>query len=284
LVSNDKTESLPANFTSLHSMLLFDTHAHLDSEQLQPHLEDILKRVDERALRVTAIGTDPRSSHRCLELAKQHANVFAAAGLHPNYCAKFDESHWKAILEIVDDVNVVAIGETGVDKYWDDCPFDVQLKWFERHIDLSFEKNKPLVIHTRDCETEMVETLESKARDGRIIGIMHSFAGSADTATRCLDLGMFISFAGMVTFKKSNDLREVAKLVPDDRLLIETDSPYLSPHPLRSKRPNVPMYVEHTAKCLADVRGVSVEDIATLTNQNATRVFNLQDRGPNDAK
>ena len=262
-------------------MQLFDTHAHLDSEQLQPHLDDILTRVDEGAMRVTAIGTDPRSSHRCLEIASEHENVFAAVGLHPNHCAKFDDSHWQAILEIVDDENVVAIGETGLDKHWDDCPFEVQLKWFKRHIDLSFEKNKPLVIHTRDCETEMIETLESKARDGRIIGIMHSFANSVDTAKRCLELGMFISFAGMVTFKKSNDLREVAKLIPDDRLLIETDSPYLSPHPLRSKRPNVPMYVEHTARCLAEVRGVSVEAIAALTNDNATRVFNLQDRGTN---
>jgi len=256
-------------------MPIFDTHAHLDSEQLQPHLEEILGQVDEGAMRITAIGTDPRSSHRCLELANKHANVFAAVGLHPNYCAKFDESHWNAILEIVDDSKVVAIGETGLDKYWDDCPFDVQLKWFERHIDLSFEKNKPLVIHTRDCETEMIETLESKARDGHIIGIMHSFAGSADTARRCLDLGMYISFAGMVTFKKSNELREVAKLIPDDRILIETDSPYLSPHPLRSKRPNVPMYVEHTANCLAEVRGISIDELTTLTFENANRVFSL---------
>ena len=121
----------------------------------------------------------------------------------------------------------------------------------------------------------MIETLESKARDGRIIGIMHSFAGSADTAKRCLDLGMYISFAGMVTFKKSNELREVAKLIPDDRILIETDSPYLSPHPLRSKRPNLPMFVEHTANCLAEVRGVSVESFTEMTLQNANRVFNL---------
>ena len=208
-------------------------------------------------------------------MAKQHENVFAAVGLHPNYCAKFDDSHWQAILEIVDQPEVVAIGETGLDKYWDDCPFEVQLKWFERHIDLSFEKNKPLVIHTRDCETEMIETLESQARDGKIIGIMHSFCGTADTAHRCLELGMYISFAGMVSFKKSRDLREVARLIPDDKILIETDSPYLSPHPLRSKRPNRPDWVEHTAKCLAETRGVSIEEFSELTFDNANRVFGL---------
>jgi len=256
-------------------MQLFDTHAHLDSDQLQPHLEQILSKADDGSMRITAIGTDPRSSHRCLELAKTHSNIFAAVGLHPNYCAKFDESHWQAILEIVDQPEVVAIGETGLDKYWDDCPFDVQLKWFKRHIDLSFEKKKPLVIHTRECETEMIETLEEQARDGQVIGIMHSFAGSADAARRCLDLGMYISFAGMVTFKKSSELRDVAKMVPDDRILIETDSPYLSPHPVRSQRPNQPMLVEHTANCLAEVRGVSVEDFVIQATENANRVFSL---------
>ena len=256
-------------------MPLFDTHAHLDSDQLQPHLEEILERAADGSMRITAIGTDPRSSHRCFELAKSHKNISAAVGLHPNSCANFDESHWQAILEIVDQPEVVAIGETGLDKYWDDCPFDVQLNWFKRHIGLSFEKQKPLVIHTRECEFEMIETLEAESREGRIIGIMHSFAGSADTAQRCLDLGMYISFAGMVTFKKSSDLREVAKLVPDDRILIETDSPYLSPHPLRSKRPNKPMLVEHTANCLAEVRGVSVESFVDQTFNNAMQVFGL---------
>lgn len=256
-------------------MTLFDTHAHLDSEQLKPHLDEILARADEGSMMVTAIGTDPASSHRCLDLAAKHDNVFAAVGLHPNSCAKFDQSHWQAILEIVDQPKVVAIGETGLDKYWDDCPFDVQQQWFQRHIELSFEKNKPLVIHTRECETEMIETLESLSRDGRIIGIMHSFVGSADTARRCLELGMYISFAGMVTFKKSADLREVAKNIPDDRILIETDSPYLSPHPHRSTRPNLPMLVEHTARCLAEVRGVSLEKLSSQTAENAKRVFSL---------
>ena len=256
-------------------MQLFDTHAHLDSEQLQPHLEDILCRVDNGSMMVTAIGTDPPSSHRCLDLATQHESVFAAVGLHPNYCAQFDESHWQAILEIVDHPKVVAIGETGLDKYWDDCPFDVQQKWFARHIELSFQKNKPLVIHTRECENEMIETLESLSQNGRIIGIMHSFVGSQETAQRCLELGMYISFAGMVTFKKSADLREVAKQIPHDRILIETDSPYLSPHPHRGKRPNVPAMVEHTARCLAEVRGVSLESLAVQTFENAKQVFSL---------
>jgi TatD DNase family protein len=258
-------------------MQLFDTHAHLDSEQLQPHLEDILSRTNDGSMRITAIGTDPQSSHNCLELAKSHSNVYAAVGLHPNYCAKFDQSHWNAILEIVNNPKVVAVGETGLDKYWDDCPFEVQKSWFKRHIELSFDTEKPLVIHTRECELEMIEMLESNSRNGQIIGIMHSFVGSAKTMQRCLDLGMYISFAGMVTFKKSDSLRDVAALVPCDRLLIETDSPYLSPHPFRSKRPNLPSRVESTAKCLADVRGVTPELLAKQTFENANAVFGLKD-------
>lgn len=256
-------------------MQLFDTHAHLDSEQLKPLLAEIIELTADDRLKITAIGTDPKSSHACLALAKQHRNIFAAVGLHPNNCAAFDESHWNSILEIVDQPEVVAIGETGLDKHWDDCPFDVQQKWFERHIELSFAKNKPLVIHTRDCETEMIEMLESTARDGRIIGIMHSFCGSADTARRCLDLGMYISFAGMVSFKKSQSLRDVAVTIPDDRILIETDSPYLSPHPLRSKRPNRPQWVQHTAQCIADSKNISFEEMAEMTTRNAHRVFSL---------
>lgn len=257
-------------------MQFFDTHAHLDSEQLEPLRKEIFELVDDDLLKITAIGTDPRSSHACLAMAKQHKNIFAAVGLHPNNCASFDESHWNSILEIVDQPEVVAIGETGLDKHWDDCPFDVQQDWFARHIELSFTKNKPLVIHTRDCETEMLEMLESSAKEGQIIGIMHSFCGSADTARRCLELGMYISFAGMVSFKKSQELRDVAVIIPDDRILIETDSPYLSPHPLRSKRPNRPQWVQHTAQCLADARGVSLEQLAELTTRNAHCVFGLE--------
>ena len=257
-------------------MLLFDTHAHLENEQIEPFLDDILAKTNTGELCVTAIGTDVPTSFRCLELARQHDNVFAAVGLHPNNCASFDDSHWNAILEVVDDPNVVAIGETGLDKYWDDCPFEVQLKWLEKHVDLSFEKQKPLVIHMRDCESEMLETLERLARDGRIIGIMHSFTGSFESAARCMELGMYISFAGMVTYKKSNDLREVAAQIPDDRLLIETDSPYLSPHPIRGKRPNLPQHVQHTAQCLADCRGVSLEQLAEVTCQNARRAFGIK--------
>jgi TatD DNase family protein len=260
------------------TLTLFDTHAHLESSQISPLLDSILSEADQDELvGIMAIGTDARDSSACAALAKQHPLVYASAGLHPNHCKSVTRDDFQVIKELVAEPKVVAIGETGLDRHWDDCPFDIQLAWFKKHIELSFETELPLVIHTRACEKDMVETLESNARDGRIIGIMHSFACSIDAAKRCLDLGMYISFAGMVTFKNSHELRDIAKQIPDERLLIETDSPYLSPHPLRSKRPNKPAYVRHTAQCLADVRGVSLESIGQLTTENARRVFGLSE-------
>ena len=257
-------------------MLLFDTHAHLTSEQLSENLEQVLQNARDAGLvGMTAIGTGPDSSHACVRLAHKHDDIWASVGIHPNDCKDSTESDWQQIVSLSSDERVVAIGETGLDRYWDDCPIEIQREWLARHIELSFDTNKPLVIHMRDCEQDILEMLHRHARDGRIIGIMHSFAGCQDTADQCLALGMYISFAGMVTFKKSDELRAVAAVVPSDRLLIETDSPYLSPHPKRGQRPNEPALVEHTARCLAEVHGVTLAELGEQTTENAKRVFGL---------
>ena len=257
-------------------MPLFDTHAHLDDDQLAPILADVLADAQTNGLAgITAIGTTVPTSRRCLELAKEHDMVFAAVGIHPNKCADASLEDWDQIKSLVGQPEVVAIGETGLDRHWDYCPFDIQETWFARHIELSFETQKPLVIHMRDCEADILRMLGQHKRDGKILGIMHSFAGSWKTAQACLDLGMYISFAGMVTFKKSNELREIAKRIPEDRILIETDSPYLSPHPHRSVRPNQPSMVQHTASCIAEVRGASAEQFGELTTNNARRLFGI---------
>lgn len=258
-------------------MPLFDTHAHLDDQQLAPMLSDVLSNaVDAGLVGITAIGTTVPTSQQCLELAKEHGLVSAAVGIHPNHCAESTESDWEQITTMASEKEVVAIGETGLDRHWDYCPFDIQEKWFARHIELSFETGKPLVIHMRDCEPDILNMLQQHQRGGAINGIMHSFAGSRETAEICLNLGMYISFAGMVTFKKSNELREIAKRIPSDRILVETDSPYLSPHPHRSTRPNQPAMVQHTASCIAQAREMSAEQFGELTTNNARRVFGIQ--------
>ena len=257
-------------------MPLFDTHAHLEDEQLAPILDEVLSNAHATDLvGITAIGTSVSTSRDCVGLAQQHDIVYAAVGIHPNQCKESTVDDWKLIVELAGYPKVVAIGETGLDRYWDYCPIEIQRTWFEKHIELSFETQKPLVIHMRECEPDILEMLHEHKRDGKIIGIMHSFAGSIETANACLDLGMYISFAGMVTFKKSQELRDIAAEIPADRILIETDSPYLSPHPHRGKRPNQPAMVQHTAACLADVRDLTIKELGELTTENAKRVFNL---------
>ena len=261
---------------NLVTMPLFDTHAHLDDDQLTPILADVLADAKANGLvGITAIGTTVATSHRCLELAQEHPMVRAAVGIHPNQCAEATLDDWEQIKSLAIKKEVVAIGETGLDRHWDYCPFEIQETWFGRHIELSFELEKPLVIHMRDCEPDVLRLLDQHKRDGKIIGIMHSFAGQWETAQTCLDLGMYISFAGMVTFKKSDELRQIAKRIPADRILVETDSPYLSPHPHRSVRPNQPSMVQHTASCIAEARGVSAEEFGQLTTDNAHRVFGI---------
>ena len=256
--------------------MYFDTHCHLDNQQLSNMVEDVVSRAALAGVsRMTAIGTDVKTSRRCVEIAEQFDQVYAAAGIHPTVCQNFTEDDWDSIVELVQHPQVVAIGETGLDLHWDTSTFQLQKRWFQRHIDLSFEKELPLVIHMRDCELEIVEMLQGAAMGGRIHGIMHSFTGTVESAERCLALGMYISFAGMVTFKKSDELRAVAAAIPADRLLIETDAPYLSPHPLRSKRPNEPSYLIHTAACLADVKGISPQQLGKITTENAKRVFRV---------
>jgi TatD DNase family protein len=257
-------------------MPLFDTHAHLEDEQLKPVLEVVLKNAVAAGLvGITAIGTTLATSRDCIGLAETHEMVFASAGIHPNHCQDANDAQWEQIRQLALHPKVVAIGETGLDRYWDYCPIDVQTEWFARHIELSFETRKPLVIHMRECEADILGMLEQHQRDGRIIGIMHSFAGQWETAKRCLELGMYISFAGMVTFKKSDELRSIAARIPEDRILVETDSPYLSPHPHRGKRPNQPALVQHTAECIARVREISSEDFGEMTTRNARRVFGM---------
>lgn len=257
-------------------MKLFDTHAHLDDPQLFPILDDVIQNALATGLvGIVAIGTTVASSHACVDLAEKNELIWAAVGIHPNQCRESNESDWAEIKKLADHPRAVAIGETGLDRYWDYCPFDIQQAWFDRHIELSIETGKPFVVHMRECEADILESLRPFAETQPLKGIMHSFTGSQETAQQCLNWGLHVSFAGMVTFKKSDELRAIAKGIPEDRLLIETDSPYLSPHPHRGQRPNQPALLKNTAECLADVRGVSAEELANLTSQNAQRLFGI---------
>jgi len=252
---------------------LFDTHAHLDQPEFDDDRTEVIARA--RAAGVTtlvAVGTTAATSEACVELAAAHEGLLAAVGIQPNYCAEAKPDDWDRVLSLVRRPGVVAIGETGLDRHWDYTPFDVQCDYFDRHLRLSQQRALPVVVHTRDSDADVLAMLREARRRGPLAGVMHSFTGTAETAAECVELGLYISFAGMVTYKKSDAPRAVARQVPEGRILIETDSPYLSPHPLRGRR-NEPAHLVHTAACLADERGQTLDVFASLTNTNAWRLF-----------
>lgn len=260
---------------------LFDTHAHLADEHLSADLLGVIERA--RAAGVTkilAIGTTAADSRRCLELAQTHEGVWSSAGIHPNNAGEIQPGDWDEVVRLAGENNVVAVGETGLDLYWKDVPLTLQQDYFDRHIRLSQQTGLPLVIHLRETAGEILAMLREARQRGPLSGVMHSFTGTAQQAAEFLDLGLYISFAGMVTFKKSDDLRAVAAGISADRILVETDSPYLSPEPFRGKRPNEPARVIHTAECLAQVRGLSRDELARQTTGNALTLFSRVTASP----
>ncbi|MEM8864730.1 MAG: TatD family hydrolase [Planctomycetota bacterium] len=254
--------------------MLFDTHAHLDQDNFADDRLAVVERAKAAGVtRMLAVGVTADSSRDCIALAKEYEPIAAAVGIQPNYVAEAGTDDWDAIVQLASEPQVVALGETGLDRYWDDTPFDQQQDYFDRHLRLSQTTGLPFIVHMRECEADIMAMLREAYERGPLRGVMHSFTGDAAMAAECVDLGLHISFAGMVTFKKSDDLRAVAATVPADRLLVETDSPYLSPEPVRKIRRNEPAHVAHTARCLAEVRGVPFEQLAAQTFANAEALF-----------
>jgi TatD DNase family protein len=265
-----------ARGTLPRKMQFFDTHAHLDAEEFDADREDAIARANAAGVpNIVAIGTTAETSVRCVKIAREFAGVYAAVGIQPNYVHEAATSDWDRIVELAKEPGVVALGETGLDRYWDYAPFDLQQDYFDRHLRLSQETGLPFVVHMRDCETDILEMLREADTRAPLSGVMHSFTGPAEMAAECAAMGLYVSFAGMVTYKKSIERRATAATIPPDRILIETDSPYLSPEPIRKIRRNEPAHVVHTARCLADARGESLEQFARQTTQNARTLFRL---------
>lgn len=254
-----------------------DTHCHLDEDAFTQDCADVVARaVDSGIVAMIAIGITLQSSRRVLELTEKYPQVYATVGLHPNYVSAAGPDDWKEITELAKSPKVVGLGETGLDKYWDHSPLELQAEYFDRHIELSQQLNLPFVVHCREAEPEVVAQLKRHAAQAPLRGVMHAFCGSAETLAACLEMGMDLSVGGMVTFKKNEALRQIAATIPLDRLMVETDAPYLAPTPFRGKR-NEPAHVRLTAACLAEIRGVSKEEIAEATTANARRLFRLSE-------
>ena len=256
--------------------MFVDSHAHIDGPEFDADRGEVIERAGTAG--VTAIlnvGTgDPHSGafERAVELGRKHENVYTAIGTHPHDARLYDDRAEEKIKTLIQSERVIAWGEIGLDFHYDNSPRDVQVAVFKRQLRAARECNLPVVIHTREAESETIEILKSDYADAKRRGVFHCFSGSIDLARKAIELGFMMSFSGIVTFKKAGDLRAVAKEVPLDRLLIETDCPYLSPIPYRGKR-NEPAHVVEVARCLAGIHDVAIEDIARITTENFHAFF-----------
>ncbi len=256
--------------------MLVDTHAHLDFPDFDPDRKEIIQKAAEAGVKhIINVSSDLRGCLASLELARNYENIFAAIGIHPHSAAEIGEEDFQRIPGLLKNEKVVAIGEVGLDYYRNLSSPGRQRDLFSRFIGLSLETQLPLIIHSREAEADTISILKSRAAGAAIKGVIHCFSGSKDFCRECLDLGLSISFTCNITYKKSDALRELVKHVPSDRLLLETDCPYLSPEGLRGKR-NEPANVRLLAQFIADLRGCSFEEITRKTTDNAIRLFRLE--------
>ncbi len=259
--------------------MFIDSHAHIDGPEFDADREEVIQRAQSAG--VTAIlnvGTgDPHSGafERAIELGRKHANLYTAIGTHPHDARLYDDAAEEKIKNLIQTgERVLAWGEIGLDFHYDNSPRDTQIAVFKRQLRAARDLNLPVVIHTREAEPETIDILKSDYHDAARRGIFHCFSGSAELAKKALELDFMISFSGIVTFKKAEELRSIARATPLDHLLIETDCPYLAPVPHRGKR-NEPAYVVEVAGCLADLHGLPVGELAHITTENFTRFFGL---------
>ncbi|MBI5765570.1 MAG: TatD family hydrolase [Planctomycetes bacterium] len=257
---------------------LIDSHCHLTSDALWPQADDVIARA--KAAGVTdfvTIATDIEDAARAQELAARHSSVHMACGIHPHEAGKVTDGWDRELGALASRPDVCAVGEMGLDYHYDYSDRPSQHRVFRRQLGIACDVNKPVVIHCREAHADVLAIL---ADFPMLTGVVfHCFTGSKAEAIDILGRGYWLSLTGVVTFKRSQELREVAKMLPADQIMIETDSPYLSPEPVRSARPNEPAYLAYTAQCMAEVRGLSLPDLTALTRRNTHRFFGLPNTG-----
>ena len=258
--------------------MLIDHHCHLDYPDFTDDLDGVIGRARAAGVGLlVSISTRIRSFDRLLGIAEAHDNVLCSVGTHPHHAHEELDIPVDEIVERARHPKVVAIGEAGLDYYYDSSPREAQAQGFRNHIAAARATQLPLVIHTRDADADTAAMLAEEMARGPFPALLHCFTGGAELARSALDLGLYVSFSGIVTFKKSDALREVAQSVPLDRLLVETDAPFLAPGKYRGKR-NEPAYVVETAAALAKVKGITPEDLARATTDNFFRLYSKAPR------
>lgn len=254
--------------------MLIDTHVHLNADQYDEDLDSVIERAREAGVsKFVVIGFDQKTIDRTMELIDKYEDVYGVIGWHPVDAVDCTDADLERIEELSEHPKIVGIGETGLDYHWDKSPKDVQQEVFKKQIALAKRVKLPLVIHNRNATEDVVDILEQEeARD--VGGIMHAFSGSKEIADRMIKQNFMISLGGPVTFKNAKQPKDVAKHVPLDKLLVETDAPYLTPHPYRGKR-NEPAYVKLVAKEIAELKGVTFEEVAEATTKNAKMIYGI---------
>lgn len=258
--------------------MLIDTHCHLDFPDFEAERDAIIARAHEAGVeQMITISTRVKRLETILAIAEAYPNVFCSVGTHPHNADEELDITTEDLVRLSAHPKVVAIGEAGLDYFYDNAPRDAQAEGLRRHIAAARETGLPLVIHSRSADEDMASILTEETGKGTFPFLLHCFSSGPDLARIGVELGGYVSFSGILTFPKSEELREIAKTVPHDRMIVETDAPYLAPKPFRGKR-NEPAYVAHTAAVLAETIGVSKEKIATITTENAFRIFSKMPR------
>lgn len=255
--------------------MLFDTHVHLNADQYEEDLQEVIDRAqNEKVTNMVVVGFDRKTITRAMELVEKYDFLYAAVGWHPVDAIDMTEEDLAWIEDLASHEKVVAIGEMGLDYHWDKSPKDIQKEVFRKQIQLAKKVKLPIVIHNRDATADVVQIL--KEEDAKEVGgIMHCFTGSLEVAKECMEMNFYISFGGPVTFKNAKKPKEVVKEIPMEKLLIETDCPYLTPHPYRGKR-NEPGYVRLVAEQIAELKELTIEEVAEKTTANAKKLFGIK--------
>ncbi|MCJ8147640.1 TatD family hydrolase [Shinella sedimenti] len=258
--------------------MLIDTHCHLDFPDFAAERDDIVARAHAAGVKqMITISTRVRKFPEILAIAETYPSVFCSVGTHPHNADEELDITVAELVALSRHPRVVAIGEAGLDYFYDNAPRDAQATGLRNHIAAARETGLPLVIHSRSADDDMVAILTEETEKGAFPFLLHCFSSGPDLARAGVELGGYVSFSGILTFPKSEEIREIAKTVPPERMLVETDAPYLAPKPFRGKR-NEPAYVAHTAAVLAETIGVSTDDIARITTENAFRIFSKMPR------
>ena len=259
---------------------MIDTHCHLNFESYDADREAVIERARDLSVeRIIIPGINLATSLEAIRLAEAHSGIFVATGIHPNDACDAPDDAIQQLRALSQEASVISIGEIGLDYYWDKTPKSVQKQWFEAQLDLAGSLGLPVIIHNREASEDTLAILEnwvtSLAGELRQApGVLHSFSGDQRIAERALEAGFFLGFTGPITFKKAETLRKVARLTPMDRILVETDGPFLTPVPYRGKR-NEPAYIPYIVEALAQVHGVATNEMAQATTENALRLFRL---------